>query len=214
MKDKKNRNSRGTPISELGWTTEDAAEARARLSAFAPFWDDPSMDVYDEPSPAETMNGLLEEVAQLQELFRTADGKPKWSSGELMNQIVKTGVRVLWNAYYDDTGSATPACPTALGNFDLGRDTNSLIRFVTHKPSVIDELQKINQLVNETFVVVGAPSLEFDSAYCHDDRARVWITFSIQLTEAERAVDELDSKHWKFAVQINNDDISVNFVTI
>ncbi len=35
------------PISELGWTEEQAAEARARLSAFAPFWDDPSMDVYD-----------------------------------------------------------------------------------------------------------------------------------------------------------------------
>jgi len=36
------------PISELGWTKEQAVEARARLSAFAPFWDDPSMDVYND----------------------------------------------------------------------------------------------------------------------------------------------------------------------
>ena len=40
------------PIEELGWTPEDAAEARARLSAFAPFWDDPSMarKLVEEPS--------------------------------------------------------------------------------------------------------------------------------------------------------------------
>ena len=35
-------------IQDLGWTLEEAAEARAELSAFAADWDDPAMDVYDE----------------------------------------------------------------------------------------------------------------------------------------------------------------------
>ena len=33
---------------DLGWTREQAREARAKLSAFSADWDDPSMDVYDE----------------------------------------------------------------------------------------------------------------------------------------------------------------------
>jgi len=34
-------------IAELGWTKEEAAEVRARLSSFEQFWDAPGMDAYD-----------------------------------------------------------------------------------------------------------------------------------------------------------------------
>jgi hypothetical protein len=36
-------------IRELGWTREHAREVRAKLATFAMDWDDPSMDVYNEP---------------------------------------------------------------------------------------------------------------------------------------------------------------------
>jgi hypothetical protein len=36
-------------IRELGWTREHAREVRAKLATFAVDWDDPSMDVYNEP---------------------------------------------------------------------------------------------------------------------------------------------------------------------
>ena len=36
-------------IRELGWTREHAREVRAKLAAFATDWDDPTMDIYDEP---------------------------------------------------------------------------------------------------------------------------------------------------------------------
>jgi hypothetical protein len=39
---------KGRPISELGWTPEQIAEARRRTAHLAELWDDPSMDVYDE----------------------------------------------------------------------------------------------------------------------------------------------------------------------
>ncbi len=35
-------------ISDLGWTEEQAAEIHGLLAAFAPDWEDPSMDVFDE----------------------------------------------------------------------------------------------------------------------------------------------------------------------
>lgn len=35
-------------ISDLGWTKEQASEARFRFRNFAPFWDVPGMEVYDE----------------------------------------------------------------------------------------------------------------------------------------------------------------------
>jgi hypothetical protein len=41
------KKTRLTP-KDLGWTREQTREVRAKLSAFAPDWDDPSMDVYDE----------------------------------------------------------------------------------------------------------------------------------------------------------------------
>ena len=36
-------------IRDLGWTRERAREVRAKLATFAVDWDDPSMDVYNEP---------------------------------------------------------------------------------------------------------------------------------------------------------------------
>jgi hypothetical protein len=36
-------------IRDLGWTRERAKEVRAKLATFAVDWDDPSMDVYNEP---------------------------------------------------------------------------------------------------------------------------------------------------------------------
>ena len=36
-------------IRDLGWTRERAREVRAQLATFAVDWDDPSMDVYNEP---------------------------------------------------------------------------------------------------------------------------------------------------------------------
>jgi hypothetical protein len=39
--------ARSRPISELGWTVEQAAAMRHKLGAFAQDWDDPAMDVYD-----------------------------------------------------------------------------------------------------------------------------------------------------------------------
>jgi hypothetical protein len=36
-------------IQSLGWTREEAARIRAKFSSIAADWDDPSMDVYDEP---------------------------------------------------------------------------------------------------------------------------------------------------------------------
>ncbi len=34
---------------DLGWTRERAREVRAKLATFAADWDDPSMDIYNEP---------------------------------------------------------------------------------------------------------------------------------------------------------------------
>lgn len=36
-------------IHDLGWTREQAREVRAKLSTFAVDWDDPGMDIYNEP---------------------------------------------------------------------------------------------------------------------------------------------------------------------
>ncbi len=36
-------------IRDLGWTREYAKEVRAKLATFAGDWDDPIMDVYNEP---------------------------------------------------------------------------------------------------------------------------------------------------------------------
>ena len=36
------------PITELGLTPEEAADIRQRLRSFAPFWDDPALDVYND----------------------------------------------------------------------------------------------------------------------------------------------------------------------
>jgi hypothetical protein len=36
-------------IRDLGWTRGHAREVRARLATFAMDWDDPSMDIYNEP---------------------------------------------------------------------------------------------------------------------------------------------------------------------
>ncbi len=36
-------------IRDLAWTRERAREVRAKLAAFAVDWDDPSMDIYNEP---------------------------------------------------------------------------------------------------------------------------------------------------------------------
>jgi hypothetical protein len=41
--------ARSLTISDLGWTREKAMEVRARLAAFAVDWDDPKMDIYNEP---------------------------------------------------------------------------------------------------------------------------------------------------------------------
>jgi len=51
VKKVKGRPGRGKRLSirELGWTREQAREVRAKLATFAVDWDDPSMDVYNEP---------------------------------------------------------------------------------------------------------------------------------------------------------------------
>jgi len=36
-------------IRDLGWTRERAGEVRAKLGTFAVDWDDPRMDIYNEP---------------------------------------------------------------------------------------------------------------------------------------------------------------------
>jgi len=36
-------------IRDLGWTRERAREVRAELASFAADWDDPRMDIYNEP---------------------------------------------------------------------------------------------------------------------------------------------------------------------
>jgi len=36
-------------IRDLGWTRDRAKEVRAKLVTFAADWDDPNMDVYNEP---------------------------------------------------------------------------------------------------------------------------------------------------------------------
>ena len=36
-------------IRDLGWTRERAREVRAKLASFAADWDDPRMDIYNEP---------------------------------------------------------------------------------------------------------------------------------------------------------------------
>ena len=40
---------RNLTIDELGWTRAKAAQARAQMAAFAVDWDDPVMDIYNEP---------------------------------------------------------------------------------------------------------------------------------------------------------------------
>jgi hypothetical protein len=39
---------KGHPLSELGWTKEQTAEARRRVAGLEYLWDDPSMDAYDD----------------------------------------------------------------------------------------------------------------------------------------------------------------------
>ena len=47
--DKTGRKTRkGFTLEELGWTMEQAIQARGHLASFAADWDDPSMDVYDD----------------------------------------------------------------------------------------------------------------------------------------------------------------------
>jgi hypothetical protein len=41
--------SRRLTIRDLGWTRERAREVRAQLATFAADWDNPGMDIYDEP---------------------------------------------------------------------------------------------------------------------------------------------------------------------
>ena len=36
-------------IRDLGWTRERSSEVRAKLASFAADWDDPWMDIYNEP---------------------------------------------------------------------------------------------------------------------------------------------------------------------
>lgn len=43
-----NPGGQGQPIEELGWTREEAAEVRARLSSFEQGWDAPGMEAYDD----------------------------------------------------------------------------------------------------------------------------------------------------------------------
>jgi hypothetical protein len=43
------RRRRVLSIRDLGWTEDMARNVRARLASFAEDWDDPAMDVYDEP---------------------------------------------------------------------------------------------------------------------------------------------------------------------
>jgi len=38
----------GRSIKELGWTREEAADVRARLSSFEQGWDAPGMEAYDD----------------------------------------------------------------------------------------------------------------------------------------------------------------------
>jgi len=35
-------------IRDLGWTKEEAMRVRAQLATFAPDWDDPAVDIYNE----------------------------------------------------------------------------------------------------------------------------------------------------------------------
>jgi hypothetical protein len=46
---KRRADGRLLTIRELGWTREEAAKVRAQLASFAVDWDDPAMDVYNEP---------------------------------------------------------------------------------------------------------------------------------------------------------------------
>jgi len=43
------RGGKKLTIHDLGWTREHAREVRAKLATFAMDWDDPSMDIYNEP---------------------------------------------------------------------------------------------------------------------------------------------------------------------
>ncbi len=43
------RRGKRLTIRDLGWTREHAREVRARLATFAVDWDDPGMDIYNEP---------------------------------------------------------------------------------------------------------------------------------------------------------------------
>jgi hypothetical protein len=43
------RRGKRLTIRDLGWTREHAREVRAKLATFAADWDDPSMDIYNEP---------------------------------------------------------------------------------------------------------------------------------------------------------------------
>ncbi|MCY3020135.1 MAG: hypothetical protein NTW87_14045 [Planctomycetota bacterium] len=40
---------RALTIHDLGWTKEIARDVRSQLASFAEDWDDPAMDVYNEP---------------------------------------------------------------------------------------------------------------------------------------------------------------------
>jgi hypothetical protein len=42
-------NKKELTIRDLGWTRERAREVRAKLGTFAVDWDDPRMDIYNEP---------------------------------------------------------------------------------------------------------------------------------------------------------------------
>jgi hypothetical protein len=43
------KGERNLTIHKLGWTQAKAAKARAQMAAFAADWDDPVMDIYNEP---------------------------------------------------------------------------------------------------------------------------------------------------------------------
>jgi hypothetical protein len=40
---------RGLTTRDLGWTRQEAAKVRAQMASFAADWDDPAMDIYNEP---------------------------------------------------------------------------------------------------------------------------------------------------------------------
>jgi hypothetical protein len=40
---------RGLTTRDLGWTRQEAAKVRAQMGSFAADWDDPAMDIYNEP---------------------------------------------------------------------------------------------------------------------------------------------------------------------